>query len=224
MHPLDNPIWEALNSSQVRFAESAGAARRFLPEVSLLAGLPEPSQQGFDSLATLVRAEDSVGLFFGARAKPVAGWTIIHEAPLLQMVQGDGAIPFRARDFVELGKADVAEMIALAELTKPGPFSARTRELGTYIGIRENGKLIAMAGERLRVPGYTEISAVCTHPEHLGRGHARALMATLAELIRRRGEVAFLHVRQSNARAVELYERIGFTNRILLYYTLFSRD
>jgi ribosomal protein S18 acetylase RimI-like enzyme len=224
VHPLDNPIWEALSTSHIRFAESAGSARRFFPDVSLLAGFQGMSEEGFDSLAALVHAGNSAGLFLHAPATPIAGWTIIHESPLLQMIQAHASIPSRACDFVELGNADVPEMIALAELTKPGPFGVRTRELGVYIGIRENGKLIAMAGERLRVPGYTEISAVCTHPDHLGRGHARALMAALAERIRSRGEAVFLHVRQANARATELYERIGFTRRALFHYTLFRRD
>jgi len=223
MHPLDNPIWEALNTSQARFAESAGSARRFLPDVSLLAGFQEPFKEGFESLAALVRPGDSAGVFLRPPARPVAGWTIIHEAPLLQMIHGDRAIPAGVQDYVELTPADVPEMIALAQLTKPGPFGARTRELGTYLGIRDNGKLIAMAGERLGVPGFTEISAVCTHPEYLGRGYARALMATLADRMRSRGEVPFLHVRPDNTRAAELYERIGFTKRVLFHYTIFRR-
>jgi ribosomal protein S18 acetylase RimI-like enzyme len=224
MHPLDNPIWEALNTSHARFAESAGSARRFSPDVSLLAGFQEASQDGFDSLAALVPRGDSAGVFLEAPGAPVAGWNVILQAPLLQMVHTNGAIPARARDFVELGEAHVPEMIALAQLTKPGPFGLRTRELGTYIGVRGNGKLIAMAGERLRVPGFTEISAVCTHPEYLGRGLARALMAALADRIRSRGEVPFLHVRPDNTRAAELYERIGFTKRLLFQYTVFRRD
>ncbi len=223
-HPLDNPIWEALSTSQARFAESAGSARRFSPDVSLLAGFRELSQDGFDSLASLVGAGDSVGLFLREPAAPAAGWTIVYETPLLQMIHSIDAIPTRAQDFIELTEADVPEMIELAQLTKPGPFGARTRELGSYLGVRENRKLIAMAGERLRVPGYSEISAVCTHPDYLGRGHARALMATLVESMRSRGEVPFLHVRPDNARAAEFYERIGFTRRVLFHYTIFRRD
>jgi len=108
-------------------------------------------------------------------------------------------------------------MLALAELTQPGPFGMRTHEMGTYLGIRREGKLVAMAGERLRVPGYTEISAVCTHPEHTGKGYARTLMGILIEQIRQRGERPLLHVRHDNTRAVELYQRMGFSERVLLH-------
>jgi predicted GNAT family acetyltransferase len=104
-------------------------------------------------------------------------------------------------------------MIELTALTKPGPFSTRTHELGTYFGIREGGKLVAMAGERLKVPGYTEVSAVCTHPEHTGKGYARVLMIEVMRGIRQRGETPFLHVRQDNERAIALYERLGFIKR-----------
>ena len=223
-HPLDNPIWTALNTSQAHLAESGDFARRFLPEISLLAGFQERSQDGFDSLSSLVGAGDSIGLFLKEPAAPAKGWTITHEAPLLQMIHAAGSISAQAHEFVELAKTDVPEMIALAQLTKPGPFNPRTREMGVYLGIRENEKLIAMAGERLHVRGYTEISAVCTHPDFLGRGCARTLMAELAARIHSRGEVPFLHVRPENTRAAELYERMGFTKRVLFRYTIFRRD
>jgi len=114
-------------------------------------------------------------------------------------------------------------MLALTALTKPGPFGTRTHELGTYIGLREEGKLVAMAGERLKVPGYTEISAVCTHPEHNGKGYAGLLMTEIMHRIRDRGETAFLHVRQDNARAITLYERLGFQARKLLHFAVLRR-
>ena len=115
-------------------------------------------------------------------------------------------------------------MIALTTLTKPGPFGPRTYEMGDYIGIREDGNLAAMAGERLKIPGYTEISAVCTHPSHLGRGYATAMILELMRRIRQRREIPFLHVRPENRRAVELYERLGFRTRIELQYTIVERQ
>jgi len=127
-------------------------------------------------------------------------------------------------EFVPLGEADVPEMLALTQLTKPGPSGRRTREMGDYRGVREKGQLIAMAGERLRILGYTEISAVCTHPNHLGRGLATSLITLLMEKIRSRGERAFLHVRPQNKRAVQLYERLGFQTRVLLQYAILSKD
>jgi predicted GNAT family acetyltransferase len=123
-----------------------------------------------------------------------------------------------------LGAADAAEMLVLTELTKPGPFARRTYELGTYLGIRCDGKLIAMAGERLKVPGFTEVSAICTHPEHTGRGYARILTTELIRRILGRGETPFLHVRKDNVRAIELYERLGFRCRVVRYHAVLRRD
>jgi predicted GNAT family acetyltransferase len=113
----------------------------------------------------------------------------------------------------ELGIQDSSEMIELTSLTKPGPFGTRTHELGNYLGIRREGKLVAMAGERLKVPGYTEVSAVCTHPDHTGNGYARVLMMEIVRRIRDRGETPFLHVRGDNARAIDLYKLLGFHER-----------
>ena len=121
---------------------------------------------------------------------------------------------------VELGPQDSAEMLALATLTKPGPFGTRTHELGSYVGIRFQGKLVAMAGERLKVPGYTEVSAVCTHPDHTGKGYARVLMTEIMRRIRERGETPMLHVRADNSRAVQLYERLGFRIRKEMHFAV----
>jgi predicted GNAT family acetyltransferase len=114
-------------------------------------------------------------------------------------------------------------MVELTALTKPGPFGKRTHELGYYVGIRDNGKLVAMAGERLKVPGYTEVSAVCTHPDHLGKGYAGALMLEVMRAIRERGETPFLHVRSNNARAIGIYERLGFRKRWEGHYAILRR-
>lgn len=128
-----------------------------------------------------------------------------------------------AAEIVRLGAQDSPEMVELATLTKPGPFGLRTHELGTYFGIRTQGKLVAMAGERLKVPGYTEISAVCTHPDHTGKGYARTLMAEVMRGIHDRREIPFLHVRRDNRRAVELYERLGFKTRVTLHYVVLRK-
>jgi len=119
-----------------------------------------------------------------------------------------------------LGPQDSAEMLALATLTKPGPFGTRTHELGSYVGIRSEGKLVAMAGERLKVPGYTEVSAVCTHPDRTGNGYARVLMTEIMRRIRERGETPMLHVRADNSRAVQLYERLGFRVRKEMHFAV----
>jgi predicted GNAT family acetyltransferase len=123
----------------------------------------------------------------------------------------------------ELGSAESPEMLELTALTKPGPFGTRTHELGAYLGIRDGGKLVAMAGERLKVPGFTEISAVCTHPEHTGKSYARLLMSKIIDRIRAKGETPFLHVRQDNTRAIAVYESLGFQTRKLLHFAVLRR-
>jgi ribosomal protein S18 acetylase RimI-like enzyme len=226
MHPLDNPIWNALTSTQARFAKVGESARRFPNDVTTLGGFPEPTQECYDSLATILDDDNATALFYDSSPELPAGWTVLGGAPLFQMIYGNGKAagfsPSRgaAPDFIELTESDAPEMVALAQLTKPGPFGLRTRELGTYLGIREKGRLIAMAGERLRVPGFTEISAVCTHPEHLGHGYATALMGELAQRIQARGEVPFLHVREDNTRAIALYEHIGYEKRVLAHFAI----
>ncbi len=148
--------------------------------------------------------------------QPQSGWTLVASAPLLQMVCEEIQLSSQARAVTavgELGARDVPEMIGLTTLTKPGPFNHRTHELGSYLGVRREGMLVAMAGERLKAPGFTEVSAVCTHPEHIGRGYAGLLMIEVMQRIRGRNETPFLHVRADNTRAIELYKRLGFVTR-----------
>jgi ribosomal protein S18 acetylase RimI-like enzyme len=228
MHPLDNVIWNALNTSQSHLGVGTGVARKFHKEVSLLGGFAEPNDGAYDALANLLDDGERVGLFLDADPKPPAGWRVVASMPLLQMLCENGDSPPPSETtlpvFHQLGAADVSEMLQLTKLTRPGPFAIRTREMGDYFGIRKDGALVAMVGERLRLPGFTEISAVCTHPEHLGQGHARRLITLLLGRIKRRGERAFLHVRQENRRAVELYERLGFVKRRSLQYGLLSKE
>jgi GNAT superfamily N-acetyltransferase len=248
MHPLDNIVWTALTTRQANLAESFDQARRFVPEISTIGGFLEPTSRGYSSLAALLGPGQTVNLALDAPYQPQPGWKLIFGTPMPQMVY-DGAIGnagLRPADsscepalslpkgrlsphgsepeIVELNAADVPEMMELTALTKPGPFSKRTHEMGTYLGIRSNGKLIAMAGERMRVPGHTEVSAVCTHPEHAGHGYARILTAEVVQRIRSRGETPFLHVREDNVRAIELYHRLGFVRRVLLHLAVLRKE
>jgi len=227
MHPLDNLIWKALTTRQAEFAESFDQARRFVPEVSPLAALLEPTARGYESLAGLLSPRGTIGLFLEMPYQPRPGWDLVAGAPMPEMVyQGPGAPLSRSSsdpEIVELGAADMSEMMELTALTKPGPFNQRTHELGTYLGIRRDGKLVAMAGERLKIPGYTEVSAVCTHPEHTGHGYARILMTEVIERICVRGETPLLHVRGDNARAIELYRKLGFAQRVLLHFAVLRK-
>jgi|SRR3954451_567979 ribosomal protein S18 acetylase RimI-like enzyme len=214
MHPLDPIIWNALTGPQAHFAEVAGSARRFPPAVTALGALAQPDEEGFASLARLQQPGDTTALFLEAQPALPAGWKMVHTISLAQMVHEGTAESAPKNGFVTLGPPDAAEMLALAQLTKPGPFGMRTGELGDFIGIRDaSGNLVAMTGVRLHVPGFTEISAVCTHPDHLGKGYAGSLMLEIMSRIRRRRETPILHVRSNNTRAIHLYERLGFKQR-----------
>jgi predicted GNAT family acetyltransferase len=214
MDPLENVIWQALTTRQAHFAESCGSARRFLREVTALCAFEKPDDHGYASLARLAGVGGTAAVFLDHPYLRRSGWEYVTGAPLLKMVCENGgaasAQKAQYRQVVELGDNDSYEMLELTALTKPGPFGPRTHELGCYVGIRDEGKLVAMAGERLKVPGYTEVSAVCTHPDHLGKGYAGGLMLEVMRGIRQRGETPFLHVRADNARAIALYERLGF--------------
>jgi ribosomal protein S18 acetylase RimI-like enzyme len=227
MHALDNVIWQALTTRQAQFAETLDGARRFFREVTLLAAFEEANERGYRSLAKLVNPGGTTAVFLDHAYKSRTGWEFVAGAPLLQMVSengtGSAAQGQNGIEIVELGLADSPAMMELTGLTKPGPFGTRTHELGDYVGVRENGKLVAMAGERLKVPGYTEVSAVCTHPEHTGKGYAAVLMMEIMRRIRKRGETPFLHVRQDNVRAVALYERLGFKARKLSHFAVLRK-
>jgi predicted GNAT family acetyltransferase len=226
MHVLDNVIWQALTSRQTHLAQANAKAARFLSEVSMLAGVSEPDDSAFSDLASLLRGGERVGLFLERVPPTRPELRLVTSADLIQMVydSGDGKqLAPESQEFLQLGENDVPEMLALTQLTKPGPFNRRTHELGDYFGIRISGKLVAMAGERLRVPGYTEISAICTHPDFLGRGYASALTTMQIVRIRSRAEIPFLHVLPGNRPAVALYERLGFKTRHARKYVILEK-
>jgi predicted GNAT family acetyltransferase len=145
-----------------------------------------------------------------------AGWTVVRRVNSAQMVWKNQTPPLVEHSFEELNISHAGEMLALVELTKPGPFLKRTPELGSYLGIREDGQLVAIAGERLKPHGFTEISAVCTHPDHRGRGYASSLVSILIQRITKRNEIPFLHVRTENVNAIRVYERLGFKTRRII--------
>ena len=225
MHALDNCIWRALTTRQAQFAECFEHARRFVREVTSLSAFEVPDPQGYAALGKLAGIGGTAAVFLGSPYEARPGWELVAGAPLLEMVCENGR-PVRydsAPTIIRLGGEDATEMVELATLTKPGPFGLRTHELGTYVGMRCEGKLVAMAGERLKVPGYTEVSAVCTHPDHTGKGYARVLMEEIMRGVGERGEISFLHVRRDNTRAVALYERLGFRTRCTVHYAVLRK-
>lgn len=223
MNVLDNPIWNALASLHARFAEGSALAKRYPPTVTTLAAMGEPTVEAYSSLAQVLKGSGAA-LFLDQSPTVPSGWITIHASQIVQMVcENPKASAAPASDSPAaqtLTVADTDEMVALAELTKPGPFGKRTRELGHYLGIRESNRLAAMAGERLHMPGYTEVSAVCTHPDFQGRGYAGRLMSVLVREIVQRGEIPILHVRQENVGAIHLYEKLGFRTRRLIHFVV----
>ncbi len=212
MELLDNPVWAALSGAPSDQVVRHGRGARFDPAVSPFGAVADPRDPAaWADLATLLAPGEHV-LVPGPGLTTPAGWTGEAGLPGLQLVGHDyeGA---PAPEAVVLGPGDVPEMLDLRERTRPGPFLKRTIELGTYLGIRRGGALVAMAGERLHVPGYTEISAVCTDPAYRGAGLATRLIGAVAAGIRARGEVPFLHCAADNLAAVRLYENLGFSVR-----------
>jgi ribosomal protein S18 acetylase RimI-like enzyme len=225
MLPLDNAVWTALTTKQAQLAHTSALARRFQPEMTLLGALAANTAMAFDSLAQLIQ-RDPVTLYFPAAPKLTAGWEVLRAVKLHQMVQEaespaspppsvqDGTAP----EVIELTPADVPEMSSIYAATRPGrTLCPRIQKLGQFLGIRENGKLVAMGGLRLHIAGYREITTVATLPGHEGRGYATAIMRALVDRIHARGEHPFLTVRTDNPRAIEIYRRLGFKERTLLY-------
>jgi len=226
-HALDNVIWSALTSRHSSIAQGDGLARRYPVEIARFAAMRDTSAASFESLTRLpLIPGDQLALFtvdeLVGELAPPEQFEIVLKKTLEQMV-GSTTRGFVDRSLIEpLGAADADEMMALVELTKPGPFALRTHELGSYLGIRDNGKLVAMVGERMRLDGYTEISAVCAHPDYRGRGYPYALITALSNDILERGDVPFLHVFSDNQSAIALYEKLGFTFRQTLQLTVLS--
>jgi ribosomal protein S18 acetylase RimI-like enzyme len=221
MHPLDNPSWSALTTHQSQIALVEGMARRFPPEMCVHGALALPMPQAWESLARLARAP--VGLFTPVPLVPPPGWTVTRQVELLEMVHEDGAnaiAPSPSIAVTNLSEADLPEMNVLYEATRPNrKLCQRIQKLGGFLGIRADQKLVAMAGLRMHLPGYREVSTVATLPPYEGRGYATALVAALVERIRERNERPFLTVRADNARAIEIYRRLGFRERTRLHST-----
>ncbi len=215
MDPLDNPVWHALTGPQAKVAEGTARARRYDPAFSVFAALAdEPDAAAWDDLAALVGPGETALLVPDRR--PPTGWTVLGTVAVHQMVGRGAPAPEPPRGFVELTAADHADMRTLVTATEPGPWCTRTAELGAFVGIRDHGRLVAMAGQRMQLEGACEVSAVCTDPEHRGRGLASALTMILAARIRASGRTPLLHVMVENTSAVRAYERAGFAVRATL--------
>jgi uncharacterized NAD(P)/FAD-binding protein YdhS/ribosomal protein S18 acetylase RimI-like enzyme len=217
--PLDNPAWHALTTHHAHVADGHGQARRYRGDVSVFSAVDRYDEESWNDLAVLHGPGRGVVVFGPVVPDPPDGWTSLARLPAHQMVAGALA-PATAADIVPLTEVAVPAMLALVELAQPGPFLPRTIDLGSYFGVFVDDQLVAMAGERVHLAGYTEVSAVATHPDHRGRGLGAALTRHVSVGIAARGEVPFLHVVETNVNARRVYERLGFTTRTMVDFVL----
>lgn len=221
---LDRPIWSALTTSHKHLAEGGPRALRYPVDMTPFADMVDMSAASFAALRDLLSGTQVAALFTPEPVEMPSGFKVVLAERGEQMIGSPANSPLRDAEIVTLGPADVPAMTALVELTKPGPFAPRTHELGTFLGIRAGGELVAMTGERMKPGKFVEMTAVCVHPDFRGRGYAQALLAAVARRIEARGEVPFLHVFSNNTSAIALYQRQGLRIRRRLYVTVFMRE
>ena len=225
---LDNPILNSLETDHTKWAMVEGAARRYPADVGPLSGMPDQSLAHYGALRRLAGPDGILGLFFQAPPAPPQGWSLVRGGLLTQMVATSPEIeqvappPFNTI-FRPLTVADVPAMLELTELTEPGPFRKRTFELGKFYGAFESDRLVSMAGQRMSLPGFIEVSAVCTHPDARGRGYARILMSTVMHDIVQRGRRPFLHAFADNP-AIRLYKSLGFVQRRTFHLAVLKNE
>lgn len=225
MHPLDRPVWASLTGAHASLSQGSALARRYLNDVNRFAAAAGDDPEALAALAALVAPGETVFLLQVPPIVVPPGLRAVKQATGVQMV---ATRDLRGEDIGEgiapLGEPDAAEMVALAALTEPGPFLLRTHVMGDFLGVRQGGRLMAMAGERFRVPGYAEVSGVCTHPDARGQGLARRLSAAIAARIQARGELPFLHAWETNVAAIKLYEALGFQVRERVNVAVLERE
>lgn len=223
-HPLDRPAWHALAGPQADHALGGALAKRFHPDIGPLAAPRDHEREAIAALAALAPTESVLATILKQPMDLPPSVEIMRCSPALQMIMDEAPAPFEHPEIERLTDADATEMRALAELTEPGPFSSRTQQLGIFWGVRDKGRLVAMAGERMRIPGHGEVSAVCVHPEARGRGLGALMTRKAAATVGARGLTPFLHVYADNAPAIAVYERVGFRVRSPMIITMFRRS
>ncbi len=234
MHPLDRPVWQSLTTHHQALSEGGPLARRFLPDVTLFASPCDDTPAAWQAVTDLLRPGERAFFLQVGPVRLPGGLRVLKSAEGVQMVatrpmsavagEVDSESASADHAIVSLSEHDAPDMLALAQLTEPGPFMPRTHTMGSFIGVRQQGRLAAMAGERLRQPGHTEVSGVCTHPTHRGQGLARRLSATVAARIQARGDLPYLHSWASNTAAIALYQSLGFVVRTPVSVVVVERE
>lgn len=222
-HPLDDFIWKSLTSCHQHLAAGDALALRYPAPIGPFAVLGGNSPANWKALADLVLAGDHAALVTLQELEPPSGLNVIQRGLINQMVLSSAPSDSSVAKASRLGVADVPDMLELVAMTRPGPFGTRTHEMGEYYGIRVGGKLVAMAGERMRLPDYTEVSAVCVHPDYRGHRHAETLVNLVGKRVVARGETPFLHVFSDNTGAIKLYEKLGYVLRRQFHLVVLAR-
>lgn len=211
---LDRPIWNALHSKHEHIAVGDRLARRYGPGISSLAGTADDEPETLGALAALARPDEPMILFHSGEVSMPRGFHAAITIPAVQMTLVRPLEPVADQRIKPLGWADAEDMLALATAARPGPFTLKSQALGRFWGIRDGGRLVAMAGERFRQPGHTEVSGICVHPEWQGRGLGRLLTHFASHQVQDDGDQAYLHAAAANTNAIRLYESLGYRHRI----------
>lgn len=224
LHPPDNPVWQALSSHQRHFNRGDDVLKYFPANVSPFVGMEHWDHNDEETLLHQLPANRPFSVMMVKSVELPPSLEIVFTCPLYQMeCHVEYTIPDNAPSIQKLGYNHIPQMLELTGKTKPGPFLDHTIDMGNYYGIFEDGQLAAMAGERLRLPGYTEISAICTDPVHLGKGYASLLTEYVAQRIFSEGSTPILHVKTDNTRAINVYQRVGFDVRSEVFFAIFRK-
>ena len=221
-HPLSNPIWNGLMGPHAKLGLAAGKVRRYLPDIAMFVAVEDPRDPDMPGLLDLI-GEGTAGFVTEEPVSLPFGVEVVRIADVLQMIVADWTPVPVVLDMVPLREVDESAMVELVDLTKPGPFARRTRLMGTFRGLFDDGRLVAMSGERMRTDTFTEISAVCTHPDYRGRGYAKQFVSQGGNEIVADGKTPFLHTFADNAVAIATYEKLGFRASRMMQFTVIKR-
>ncbi len=224
VHPLDNSVWSALSGRQKRFNIGDHQLKYFRADVASFVGLENWDTKDLRILEEQLPSGRTFSVPLSKAISIPDCFEFLFEIPLYQMVCSSlnrKSLP--TMHLQKLDKKHLQQILDLTALTKPGPFYEHTMDFGNYYGIMDGSRILAMTGERMKTKGFTEVSAICTQPDQMGKGYASILLQHACERIFAKGEQPFLHVRQDNPSALHVYKKFGFEVRTEIYYAIFKR-